>query len=248
MEDGREDILESAKHLTRSDSGTTGSARGATSRDGANSVTPVQQAEVPEPRAGAWCSSIRSGHRSIGSPFASPPWRVRTGTDTSWLPWTLLRVAWNICLPKPDSSTVADALVSNFCRFEVPIDLHSDEGRNFESRLMQEESERLGISKSQTTPLHPQSDGMVERYMETSTCGRSFRYTREIGTRGYLSSCWPAEHQPTRQQARRLPAWCSSLPCDLLLGLRQQGAVCDRLLGGPYRWPAAIKDCSSMER
>ena len=45
------------------------------------------------------------------------------------------------------SSTVADALVSHFfCRFGVPIELHSDQGRNFESRLMQEVLERLGVN------------------------------------------------------------------------------------------------------
>jgi transposase InsO family protein len=63
---------------------------------------------------------------------------------------------------------VADALVTNFfCRFGVPRGLHSDQGNNFESRLMQEVLERLGISKIRTTPLHPQSDVMVERYVKT---------------------------------------------------------------------------------
>jgi hypothetical protein len=32
---------------------------------------------------------------------------------------------------------------------------------------MQEVLERLGISKTRTTPVHPQSDGMVERYVKT---------------------------------------------------------------------------------
>lgn len=34
---------------------------------------------------------------------------------------------------------MADTLVTNFiCHFSVPIELHSDQGCNFESRLMQE--------------------------------------------------------------------------------------------------------------
>jgi hypothetical protein len=37
------------KHLTRSDSGTTGYILGVTLRCGAKSVTPVQEAEAPEP-------------------------------------------------------------------------------------------------------------------------------------------------------------------------------------------------------
>jgi hypothetical protein len=41
-------------------------------------------------------------------------------------------------IPNQETSTVADALVTNFFhRFRVPRELHSDHGRNFESRLMQ---------------------------------------------------------------------------------------------------------------
>jgi hypothetical protein len=73
-------------------------------------------------------------------------------------------------IPNQEASTVADALVSNFfCRFGVPMELHSDQGRNFESRLLREVLERLGVRKTRTTPLHPQSDGMVERYVKTVT-------------------------------------------------------------------------------
>jgi transposase InsO family protein len=57
---------------------------------------------------------------------------------------------------------------SNFCRLGVQRDLHSDQGRNFESRFIQEVLQRLGVSKTRTTPLHPQSDGMVERYLKTA--------------------------------------------------------------------------------
>jgi hypothetical protein len=71
-------------------------------------------------------------------------------------------------IPNKEASTVADALVTNFCRFGVPRELHSDQGRNFESRLMQEVSERLGTCKTRTTPLHPQSAGMVGRYVKTA--------------------------------------------------------------------------------
>jgi hypothetical protein len=54
------------------------------------------------------------------------------------------------------------SLVANFfCSFEVPRELHSDQGHNFEYRLMQI-LRSLGVSKTRTTPLHLQSDGMVE--------------------------------------------------------------------------------------
>jgi hypothetical protein len=68
---------------------------------------------------------------------------------------------------KQEASTVAEALVTNFCRCGVPRELHSNQGRNFESRLIQEVLQRLGMSKTRITPLHSQSDGMVEHYIKT---------------------------------------------------------------------------------
>jgi transposase InsO family protein len=71
-------------------------------------------------------------------------------------------------IPTQDASRVADALVTTFFRrFGVPMELHSDQGRNFESRLMHEVLKGLRISKTRTIPLHPHSDGMVERYVKT---------------------------------------------------------------------------------
>jgi transposase InsO family protein len=71
-------------------------------------------------------------------------------------------------IPNQEASTVAEALVTNFfCFLVIPRELHSDQGRNFESHLLQEVVQRLGVSKTRTTPLHPQSDGMVECYVKT---------------------------------------------------------------------------------
>jgi transposase InsO family protein len=68
-------------------------------------------------------------------------------------------------LPNQEARTVATVLVREFfCRFDIPMELHSDQGRNFESELMKEVCAILGIHKTRTTPYHPQSDGMVERF------------------------------------------------------------------------------------
>jgi hypothetical protein len=46
-----------------------------------------------------------------------------------------------------------DVLVTNFfCRFGIPRELHSGQGRNFEFRLLQEILQRLGVSKTRTPP------------------------------------------------------------------------------------------------
>ena len=64
--------------------------------------------------------------------------------------------------------TVAKVLVENvLCRFGIPQVIHSDQGRQFESNLFQEMCKLLGIHKTRTTPYHPQSDGMVERFNRT---------------------------------------------------------------------------------
>ncbi|PNF14186.1 hypothetical protein B7P43_G12977 [Cryptotermes secundus] len=71
-------------------------------------------------------------------------------------------------IPNQEASTIAEVLVANFfCRFGIPRELHSDQGRDFKSQLLQEVLQRLGVSKTRTTPFHPQSDGMVERYAKT---------------------------------------------------------------------------------
>eukprot|EP00731_Ephydatia_muelleri_P033930 Em0042g9a len=51
-----------------------------------------------------------------------------------------------------------------FCRFSPPEQLHSDQGRQFESDLVKEICELLQIRKTRTTPYHPQCNGMVERF------------------------------------------------------------------------------------
>ena len=71
-------------------------------------------------------------------------------------------------LPNQEAATVAEVLVKEFvARFGVPLMLHSDQGRNFESVVFSEMCGLLGITKTRTTPLHPQSDGMVERFNRT---------------------------------------------------------------------------------
>jgi hypothetical protein len=71
-------------------------------------------------------------------------------------------------IPNQEAGTVADKVVKEFCcRFGTPRELHSDQGRNFESELISQVCELLGIHKTRTTPYMPKSDGMVERFNRT---------------------------------------------------------------------------------
>ena len=71
-------------------------------------------------------------------------------------------------LPNQGAKTVAEVLVKEFvCRFGVPLQFHSNQGRNFESQVFAKMCRILGIEKTQTMALHPQSGGMVERMNKT---------------------------------------------------------------------------------
>lgn len=71
-------------------------------------------------------------------------------------------------IPDQETTTIARCLVEQFiCRFSVPHQLHSDQGRNFEAAIIKDICTLLGIEKTRTTPYHPSSDGFVERFNRT---------------------------------------------------------------------------------
>lgn len=77
---------------------------------------------------------------------------------------------WCEVFPTKDqkASTVAEILVNRvFSRFGPPTIIHSDQGRNFESNLMHEICQLMGVHKSRTTAYHHQRDGLVERQNRT---------------------------------------------------------------------------------
>ena len=68
-------------------------------------------------------------------------------------------------IPNQEAITVAQKLTDEmFCRFSPPEQLHSDQGRQFESGVVHEVCKLLKICKTKTTP---QCDGQVERFNRT---------------------------------------------------------------------------------
>eukprot|EP00731_Ephydatia_muelleri_P012792 Em0007g102a len=68
-------------------------------------------------------------------------------------------------LAKTDSTTLAAVLTDEIVC--VPEAIHSDQGPNFVSGVIQSLCDRLGIKRTQTTAYHPQGNGQVERFNRT---------------------------------------------------------------------------------
>ena len=66
------------------------------------------------------------------------------------------------------SKIIAETFLNQIIsRHGVSLEVYIDQGRNFESKIFRELSRLLGIKKTKTTALHPQSDGQIERQHQT---------------------------------------------------------------------------------
>ena len=75
---------------------------------------------------------------------------------------------WTEACPLPDKTALSDVFFKYVvCRFGVPSVIHSDQGRKFENKVMKELCLLCGAHKTRTTPYHPESDGLVERFNRT---------------------------------------------------------------------------------
>ncbi|UYV84336.1 K02A2.6-like [Cordylochernes scorpioides] len=128
-------------------------------------------------------------------------------------------------IPNQGATTVAKVLMDNLiCRFGVPLELHSDQGRNFEAGVFQELCRLLGIRKTRTTPLHPQSDGMVERFNKTmeehlSKVVEQHQRDWDVRLPPFLMAYRAAIHETTGQTPAKIMFGRElRLPCDLEFG------------------------------
>lgn len=136
---------------------------------------------------------------------------------------------WPEAIPVPNQTaeTVAEALVANvFSRFGTPGEIHTDQGRNFESRLFKEVLSRLGVKRTRSTPLHPQSCGLVERFNRTLTDGiaklvSDHQKDWDLQIPLFLLAYRAAEHVSTGYSPAMLNLGRElTLPVDLQLGRR----------------------------
>ncbi|KAG8199260.1 hypothetical protein JTE90_003684 [Oedothorax gibbosus] len=128
-------------------------------------------------------------------------------------------------IPNQEATTVAEALLQDWiCRFGVPLLLHSDQGTNFTSSVFTGLMDLLGVTKTRTTPLHPQSDGMVERLNRTILNHLSLFTHRNQNDWDqklplFLLAYRSAVHETTGlSPSQMLMGRELRLPCDLLFG------------------------------
>ena len=74
---------------------------------------------------------------------------------------------WSECAAVPDqhAETVAWKFLTHFVvTFGCPLEVHSDQGKQFDGNLFKAFCDLLQVTKTRTTPYHPASNGQVERY------------------------------------------------------------------------------------
>ena len=127
--------------------------------------------KAPTPKGKAPLQSIKAGYpmQMVATDIVGPFPESQAGNSY------ILVVAdyftrWTeaYAIPNQEATTVAKKLTDEFFfRFSPPEQLHSDQGRQFESEVIAEMCKLLGVAKTRTTPYHPQSDGLVERFNRT---------------------------------------------------------------------------------
>ena len=73
-----------------------------------------------------------------------------------------------IPIPDAEAKTVADTFVERIVSiFGVPLQIHSDQGSNFEIKVFKEMCIIFCIHKTITNHSRPHSDGMIEKFNST---------------------------------------------------------------------------------
>ena len=113
---------------------------------------------------------------------------------------------WVEIFPVPDQTAVTSAekiLNEVIARYGCPLDLHSDQGRNYESAIFAELCRLLEILKTRTSPGNPCCNGQIERFNRTLVRmikaylkGQQRDWDRNLGC--LAAAYWSSWHESTR--------------------------------------------------
>jgi transposase InsO family protein len=124
------------------------------------------------------------------------------------------------------AKTTAEALFNNFVvQYGFPKRLHSDQGTNFESRVIKELCMIAGVEKSRTSPYHPMCNGITERFnrtllgmLGTLEPDKKAAWHKQVPTMVHAYNCTAHDstgHSPYFLMFGRHPR----LPVDIMFGL-----------------------------
>ena len=148
-------------------------------RDWCRNCSTCASRKSPVPKGRAPLKSVETGYpmqlvaMDIVGPFPESP-----AGNTHILVVADYFTRWTEAYPIPnqEATTVAGKLTDEFFfRFSPAEQLHSDQGRNFESDVIAEVCRLLVVGKTRTTPYYPQSDGLVQNDPLLSPVGRPGR-------------------------------------------------------------------------
>jgi transposase InsO family protein len=94
------------------------------------------------------------------------PFHPRTKRGNSWILTVTdqyTRWAEAFALRDAKAPEIARRVVEFVCRMGMPLELHSDQGRNVDGEVVREMCKLLGIRKTHTTAYHPQGNAITER-------------------------------------------------------------------------------------
>lgn len=135
------------------------------------------------------------------------------------------KYAQAVCTKDQSAKTVARVLWDNiFMLYGFPERILSDQGRDFESKLVKELCQLLGISKCRTTPYHP-AGNPVERWNRTLiNMLRSLEDGQKTDWRRHLKACVHAYNSCIHQSTGFSPHYLfygrhPKLPIDLAFGV-----------------------------
>uniref|UniRef100_A0A8C1L969 Gypsy retrotransposon integrase-like protein 1 n=1 Tax=Cyprinus carpio TaxID=7962 RepID=A0A8C1L969_CYPCA len=164
------------------------------------------------------------------------------------------KYAWAIPTVDQTAITTANALWRYVIQpFGCPEIFHSDQGTNFESRVIHELCQLYGCKKTHMTPYHPQGNGGCERFNQTLL---SLLGTLEEEQQGHWVDRLPAMVQAYNNSVHSTTGYAPTylmfgrhvrLPMDMLLGTtagEEGSSLTDWVMGHHQRLQSAYERVS----